>query len=207
MIRSVFNSFKNTKSISHRTATTSSNLPLKVDVDVVIIGGGVTGCSILYQLAKRGIRASLIERGKLTCGTTFHTAGLVWSLRPNKVEIEILKGTKRVFKELGAEKCGWINNGSLLIAHSSDQVNEFVQMSELGKTLGVNSHILGRKEASELFPLLDSSKFEAALYSLGIFVTFLTKTFEINFLSMNCQMMVLSIHTYSAMPSSKHRNV
>lgn len=166
MIRSVLKTFKkNTKSISNRNVTTTSLPP---QVDVVIVGGGITGCSILYQLAKRGIRVSLIERGKLTCGTTFHTAGLVWSLRPNHLEIEILKRTKRVFKELG-EDCGWINNGSLFIAHSRDELNEFIQLSELGRTLGVKSYILGRKETAELFPLLDSSKFEAALYSPGIF--------------------------------------
>lgn len=171
MIRSVLKSFKNnTKSISKRTVTTSTSL--LPQVDVVIIGGGITGCSILYQLAKRDVRATLIERGKLTCGTTFHTAGLVWSLRPNNLEIEILKGTKRVFKELGEENCGWINNGSLFIAHSSDELNEFIQLSELGRTLGVNSHILGRDETTDLFPLLDSSKFEAALYSPSNFGRF-----------------------------------
>lgn len=164
MIRSVFKSVKShTKPISS-SGTTS----LPTQADVVIIGGGVTGLSILYQLAKRGVRVSLIERGKLTCGTTFHTAGLVWSLRLSQFEIEILKRTKGVFKELGAD-CGWINNGSLFVAHSSDEVNEFTQMSELGRTLGVNSHILTRKETTELFPLLDSRKFEAALHSPGIF--------------------------------------
>lgn len=149
-----------------RTVTTSPDYPLQVDV--IVIGGGVTGCSILYQLAKRGVRALLIERGKLTCGTTFHTAGLVWSLRPNPLEIQILKRTKQIFKELGEDKCGWINNGSLFIAHSSEELNEFEELSELGRKLGVKSYILERKEAAELFPLLDARKFEAALYSPGM---------------------------------------
>lgn len=163
MIRSAFRSVSSSiRSISRRTITTSK-------VDAVIIGGGITGCSILYQLAKRGVHAVLIERGKLTCGTTFHTAGLVWSLRPNRFEIEILKATKRVFRELGEDECGWINNGSLFIAHSTEELNEFVVLSEIGRTLGVNSYVLGGNEATELFPLLDSERFEGALYSPGMF--------------------------------------
>lgn len=159
------------KSISIKTLTTSTTTTFPLQVDVVIIGGGVTGCSILYQLAKRGVRVALVERGRLTCGTTFHTAGLLWSLRPNQLEIEILKRTKQVFKELGADDCGWINNGSLFIAHSKHELNEFGQMSELGKTLGVNSCMLGRTEATKLFPLLDSRNFVAALYCPGISLT------------------------------------
>lgn len=151
---------------NHIKSLSTVNFPSQVDA--IIIGGGVTGCSILYQLAKRGVTAALIERGKLTCGTTFHTAGLIWSLRPTPLEIEVLKRTKRVFKELGEDECGWIKNGSLFIAHSSYEVNEFTKLSELGKTFGVESYILGPKETTELFPLLDSKSFEAALYSPGI---------------------------------------
>lgn len=56
--------------------------------DVVIIGGGSAGCHALYYLAKRGIRAVLLERSKLTSGTTWHTGGLIWRLRPNDVDTE-----------------------------------------------------------------------------------------------------------------------
>lgn len=161
--RTFLKSFKNhIKSLS-----TTSYFPSQVDA--IIIGGGITGCSILYQLAKRGVNAALIERGKLTCGTTFHTAGLVWSLRPAPLEIEVLKRTKRVFNELGEDDCGWINNGSLFIAHCDDEVHEFTQLSKLGKTLGVESYILGPKETTDLFPLLNSKSFKGALYSPGIY--------------------------------------
>lgn len=168
MIRTVLNSVKrNIKLNSSRNVTTSNHLPLQVDA--VVIGGGVIGCSILYQLSKRGVRALLVERGKLTCGTTFHTAGLVWSLRPSQFEIEMLQGTKRVFRELGEINCGWINNGSIFIAHSREELGEFEKLSELGKSLGVNSFILSESEATKLFPLLDSKQFIGALYSPGTF--------------------------------------
>lgn len=164
---SVLNLFENYKKSFSTTSSTSTSLPSQVDA--IIIGGGITGCSILYQLAKRGVHATLIERGKLTCGTTFHTAGLVWSVRPSPLEIEVLKRTKSVFKELGEDNCGWINNGSLFIAHSDDELKGFVQLSEFANTFGVESYVIGAKEATELFPLLDSGTFEAALYSPGIF--------------------------------------
>lgn len=66
----------------------SSQPQLPASADAVIIGGGSAGCHALYHLAKRGIKAVLLERAKLTAGTTWHTAGLVWRLRPNDVEIE-----------------------------------------------------------------------------------------------------------------------
>lgn len=165
---------KTIKPISIRqSVTTSVDLPQQVDA--VIIGGGIIGCSILYQLSKRGVRALLIERGKLTCGTTFHTAGLVWSLRPCRFEIEMLKGTKRVFRELGEDNCGWINNGSLFIAHSKEELTEFVRLSELGKSLGVNSFMFSESEATEMFPLLEAKQFVGALYSPGMPVAFVSE--------------------------------
>lgn len=65
---------------------------LPASADAVIIGGGSAGCHALYHLAKRGIKAVLLERAKLTAGTTWHTAGLVWRLRPSDVEIEYVGG-------------------------------------------------------------------------------------------------------------------
>lgn len=136
--------------------------------DVVIIGGGVTGCSILYQLSKRGCAAVLCEKAKLTSGTTWHTAGLVWSLRPNATEVQILKRTKQMFKELGEENVGWINNGTLFIAHDKIEEDKFEELRHLGAEFGVDSQIIGEDGARELFPLLSPNSFVSALYSTGI---------------------------------------
>lgn len=62
--------------------------PFPESAEVVIIGGGSAGCHTLYHLAKRGVNAVLLERAQLTSGTTWHTAGLIWRLRPNDVEIQ-----------------------------------------------------------------------------------------------------------------------
>lgn len=63
----------------------------------------------------------LLETHRLTAGTTWHTAGLVWRLRPSDVEIELLNSTRNVLMRLEEETGldpGWINNGGLFIAHS-----------------------------------------------------------------------------------------
>lgn len=86
-------------------------------------GGGSAGCHALYHLAKRGINTLLLEKSKLTSGTTWHTAGLIWNLRGvDDVEMELLNvsinGLSSLEKESGIDP-GWINNGGLYIAHTN----------------------------------------------------------------------------------------
>ena len=94
-----------------------------------MIGGGSAGCNALYQLGKRGIKAVLLDKSKLTSGTTWHTAGLVWCLRNVcDVEMELLKASRLLYESLQEEtniNPGWINNGGLLIAHSPVSLNIF----------------------------------------------------------------------------------
>lgn len=85
------------------------------------LGGGSAGCNALYQLAKRGTKAVLLERAKLTSGTTWHTSGLIWKLRPNDVQIQLLDVTNTLLRTIEEETGidpGWINNGGLYIAQS-----------------------------------------------------------------------------------------
>ena len=71
----------------------TSQFPTRADA--VVIGGGVMGCSSLYHLAKLGLtNVVLIEKDQLTAGTTWHTAGLVWSLRPSDNEVFLLNRSK-----------------------------------------------------------------------------------------------------------------
>ncbi len=68
---------------------------------VIIIGGGVIGTSVAYNLAKRGVKdVILLERGKLTCGTTWHAAGLIGQLRANQTETYLSSMGAKVFPEL-----------------------------------------------------------------------------------------------------------
>jgi len=86
------------------------------------IGGGSIGCNTLYSLTKLGYNnVMLVENNKLTSGTTWHTAGLVWCLRPSDTDIQLLKITKNVIDRLEDEtgiNPGYINNGGLFLASS-----------------------------------------------------------------------------------------
>ena len=79
-------------------------------------GGGSIGCQTAYHLAKRGLKnVVLLEKDQLTAGTTWHTAGLVWRLRPSDVEIQLLSRMVQLCNSLEEETGvfpGWINNGN-----------------------------------------------------------------------------------------------
>uniref|UniRef100_A0A0K8UZQ0 Sarcosine dehydrogenase, mitochondrial n=2 Tax=Bactrocera latifrons TaxID=174628 RepID=A0A0K8UZQ0_BACLA len=138
--------------------------------DVVIIGGGSAGCHTLYHLAKRGVKAVLLERAKLTAGTTWHTAGLIWRLRPNDVDIQLLNNSRNMLKQLEEDTgCdpGWIQNGGIFIAHTEKRLDEYRRLATVGNALGIENHILGPEETQKLFPLLDPKSFIGALYSPG----------------------------------------
>jgi len=82
-------------------------------------GGGTAGCHTLYQLVKRGVKTVLLERAKLSSGTTWQSAGILWRLRPDDVLIALLNSTRDLLMQLETETGvdpGWINNGGLFTA-------------------------------------------------------------------------------------------
>lgn len=137
---------------------------------ILRLGGGSAGVNTLYQLSKRNVNAILLERAQLTAGTTWHTAGLVWRLRPNDVEIQLLATTRDLLMNLEAEtdmNSGWIQNGGIFISHSTPRTDEYRRLQTLGKYFGIESHILTPNETQKIFPLLDPTSFTNALYSPG----------------------------------------
>lgn len=91
-------------------------------------GGGSAGCNALYHLAKRGSNAILLERSKLTSGTTWHTAGMYWRLRPNDVDIQLLNSTRNTLVNLEEETGldpGYIQNGGIFIAHNQVSMSRY----------------------------------------------------------------------------------
>ena len=91
----------------------------------LISGGGSIGCNTLYHLTKLGMKnVVLLERNRLTSGTTWHTAGLVWRLRPSDVDVSLLAYTHQLLQGLEEEtgvNPGYIVNGGLFVA--STKVN------------------------------------------------------------------------------------
>jgi len=156
------------RNASAAAATAAPTLPQSADV--VVIGGGSAGCHTLYHLAKRGVRAVLLERAQLTAGTTWHTAGLLWRLRPSDVDIQLLANSRNMLRQLEAETGldpGWIQNGGIFIAHNETRLDEYRRLATVGKALDIENEILSPEETQKLFPLLDPKAFIGALYSPG----------------------------------------
>ena len=114
------------------TNQNSSNFP--TDADVVVIGGGSLGNSTLYHLGKMGVKAVLLEKDQLTAGTTWHSAGLVWSLRPSDIDTLVIGHTLNLVKEGGEIEqltgmdCGFNNNGGLFIANNKERLDEYKRL-------------------------------------------------------------------------------
>ncbi|KAF6725838.1 Sarcosine dehydrogenase, mitochondrial [Oryzias melastigma] len=143
--------------------------PLPRSADVVVIGGGSLGCQTIYHLAKMGMtNVVLLERDRLTAGTTWHTAGLLWQLRPSDVEVELLAHTRNVIsKDLEEEiglHTGWIQNGGLFIASNKQRLDEYKRLMSLGKVYGIESYVLSPAETKDLYPLMNVDDLYGTLY-------------------------------------------
>lgn len=131
---------------------------LPTRADVVIIGGGIIGCSIAYHLAKLGITdVVLLERRQLTCGTTWHAAGLVPQLRATRTLTELAKYTSELLKTLEAETgqaTGFKQNGSIGVALNEARFEEFKRTGAMGRAFGVEAEFLTPSEVVQKYPLL-----------------------------------------------------
>src|SRR5579871_1685111 len=133
-------------------------MALPTSANVVIIGGGVAGCSIAYHLTKIGITdVVLLERKQLTCGTTWHAAGLVGQLRATRNLTELAKYTADLYHSLEAETgqaTGFKQNGSISVAKTEARFEELKRGASMGKTFGLRIDVLTPGEIRERWPLL-----------------------------------------------------
>ena len=134
--------------------------------DAIVVGGGVVGSSTAYQLQKQGLRTLLLESHALTAGTTWHTAGMLWRLRPSYVDIELHTRTRQLAMELEAEKgAAWTENGGLFIACDKERLAEYERLAQTGDKYGIESYVLSPTEAKRVHPLLNVSDIYGALHS------------------------------------------
>ncbi len=127
---------------------------------VVIIGGGVVGCSVAYHLAHLGWRdVVLLERQRLTSGTTWHAAGLIAQLRATLNMTRLAKYSQELYGSLEAETgiaTGFRRNGSIAVALSADRMEELLRNASMAKVHGVEVDVLSTAQCGDMYPWLNT---------------------------------------------------
>ncbi len=136
---------------------------------IVVIGGGIIGCSVAYHLAKLGSRdVVLLERSKLTSGTTWHSAALVRQLRSTENLTRLIQYSTKLFAALESEtgqSTGWLQTGSLSIATTADRLIHIRRMASLARAFGIEAHEVSIAEAKRLWPLINVEDVVGAVFS------------------------------------------
>ena len=146
-------------------------MALPTHARVVIVGGGIAGCSTAYHLARLGITdVLLLEQGKLTCGTTWHAAGLVGQMRPNRNMTAMSKYGIELYSTLEAETglaTGWKQCGSVNVARTPERWQVFKKQAALARSFGVEMQLISPREALDLYPLLRTEDLSGAMWIPG----------------------------------------
>ncbi len=128
---------------------------------IVVIGGGIIGCSTAYHLARdHKADVVLLEQGKLTSGSTWHAAGLVGQLRSSASITKVLKYSVDLYKGLAAEtglETGWKMTGCLRLATNEDRWTEYKRLATTAKSFGMEMHLISPAEVKRMWPLMEVS--------------------------------------------------
>jgi 4-methylaminobutanoate oxidase (formaldehyde-forming) len=135
---------------------------------VVIIGGGIVGCSVAYHLTKIGWQdVVLLERKKLTCGTTWHAAGLVGQLRAtlNLTKLAVYStGLYSGLENETGQATGFKQNGSLAVANNEERFEELKRGASMARMAGLEVAVITPAEALDLHPLLNIEDLVGAVF-------------------------------------------
>jgi 4-methylaminobutanoate oxidase (formaldehyde-forming) len=134
-------------------------MTLPSHAEIVVIGGGIIGCSTAYHLARdHKAEVVLLEQGTLTSGSTWHAAGLVGQLRSSASITRVLKYSVDLYKGLEAETglaTGWKMTGCLRLATNADRWTEFRRLATTAKSFGMDMHLLTPREVKAMWPLME----------------------------------------------------
>ena len=141
---------------------------MKTSAQVVVIGGGVVGASVLYHLTKAGwTDVMLLERRELTAGSTWHAAGGMHTLNGDPNVARLQQYTIQLYEEIqktSGQDCSIHLPGGLMLADTEVRM-DFLRMAVArGRYLGMELELISAREAQDLFPLLDPQYFVGALY-------------------------------------------
>ncbi|MDP6120630.1 MAG: FAD-dependent oxidoreductase [Rhodospirillales bacterium] len=134
--------------------------PLPTQADTIVIGGGIIGCSTAYHLATQGCRdVVVLERSKLTSGTTWHSAALVRQLRSTIALTQLTQYSARLYASLAREtgqETGWHRCGSLSIATNPDRHTHIRRQASLARAFGIEVDEVDRAEIQRLWPIANT---------------------------------------------------
>lgn len=133
-------------------------MTLPSHAQIVVIGGGIIGCSTAYHLARdHKADVLLLEQGQLTSGSTWHAAGLVGQLRSSASITRVLKYSVELYKGLEAETglaTGWKMTGCLRLATNQDRWTEFKRLATTAGSFGMEMHLISPEEVKSMWPLM-----------------------------------------------------
>jgi 4-methylaminobutanoate oxidase (formaldehyde-forming) len=138
---------------------------------VVVVGGGIVGCSVAYHLAMMGwTDVVLLEQGQLTCGTTWHAAGLVGQMRANRNMTRMSKYGIELYARLEQETglaTGWRACGSVTLARTPERMQMLRRQMALARSFGVEVHDISPMEVAQRVPLLRTDDLCGAVWLPG----------------------------------------
>ncbi len=141
------------------------------DAEVIIIGGGIIGCSIAFHLTQIGIKdVVLFERQKLTSGTTWHAAGLVAQLRASQNMTRLAQYTAQLFKDLSSitgQETGYQQTGSLTLALNPERLEELKRQATLARAFGIDCETISPEDALHYWPGLNLEQAIGGVYLSG----------------------------------------
>src|SRR2546428_8352978 len=138
---------------------------------VVIVGGGIAGCSVAYHLAQKGwTDVVLVDKGELTSGSTWHAAGMVTHFHTSPTLMRMRQYSIALYRALQAEPGAaqhWHEVGSLRVASSPDQFKFLLRQVGMARAIGLDLDTLSADEALRVFPLMSRESLHGAMYLPG----------------------------------------
>ena len=137
----------------------------------VVVGGGIVGCSTAYHLARLGWKdIVLLERGAVSCGTTWHAAGLVGQLRSYANMTQLIRYSAELYAALEAETgqaTGWKRCGSLTVARTDARLVQLKRTVSMARAFGVEAEVISLDEAARRWPLMRTDDLAGAVWIPG----------------------------------------